>query len=84
MDKYQCYKYDKNNCMQVCLPQNQMLVTKFYKRSNFSVCPDGTYIVSGVCEPCPRHCKIGTTCNKWSGRCENGCKNQWTGDFCQS
>ena len=41
-------------------------------------------IVNKQCEPCPVHCKLGTTCTKSNERCDYGCETQWIGDFCQS
>lgn len=32
---------------------------------------------------CKGHCRIGTYCNKLTGRCDDGCEAQWTGDFCE-
>lgn len=32
---------------------------------------------------CKGQCKIGTYCNKLTGRCDHGCEAQWTGDFCE-
>lgn len=26
---------------------------------------------------------MGTYCNKLTGRCDDGCDTQWTGDFCE-
>lgn len=26
---------------------------------------------------------MGTYCNKLTGRCDEGCDTQWTGDFCE-
>ena len=48
------------------------------------VCGDGTYIENKTCIKCYGHCKNGTTCNKLSGQCEDGCDEYWTGEFCQS
>lgn len=48
-----------------------------------SECEDGEYIRERRCLPCQGHCKNGEPCNKLTGRCNNGCQNYWTGDFCE-
>ena len=30
------------------------------------------------------HCKSESPCNKLTGRCDRGCDNFWSGEFCQS
>ena len=47
------------------------------------VCDDGEYTSDRMCVPCPGHCNNGESCNKLTGRCDNGCQNYWTGDFCE-
>ena len=42
------------------------------------------YIVNKQCEPCPVHCKLGTTCYKSNGWCDYGCETQRNCDFCPS
>lgn len=49
---------------------------------NNTVCSNGTYLVNGHCVLCEGHCKDATPCNNLTGRCDNGCTGQWTGDFC--
>lgn len=48
-----------------------------------SVCSDGTYISSRMCVRCPGRCKNGAPCNKLTGRCDHGCEDNWTGQFCE-
>ena len=50
----------------------------------FSVCDNGRYVKDKMCIQCPGHCKYGTPCNKLTGRCDNGCADHWTGEFCES
>ncbi|XP_034310566.2 receptor-type tyrosine-protein phosphatase epsilon isoform X1 [Magallana gigas] len=45
-------------------------------------CMDGTFVSNRVCHKCPGHCKNDEFCNKTNGKCDNGCKNYWTGYFC--
>lgn len=47
-----------------------------------SECDDGEYIKNKICVLCQGHCRGGAHCNKLTGRCDQGCENQWTGDFC--
>ena len=49
-----------------------------------AVCPDGQYISNRQCVPCPGHCVDGTPCDKLTGRCNDGCSNYWTGEYCES
>ena len=49
-----------------------------------AVCPDRQYISNRQCVPCPGHCVNGTSCNKLTGRCIDGCSNYWTGEYCES
>lgn len=48
-----------------------------------SDCANGQYIVNRQCLRCKGHCKIGTYCNKLTGRCDDGCEAQWSGEFCE-
>ena len=50
---------------------------------NISACKDGQYISNRTCVSCKGHCKDGSPCNKLTGRCDNGCSNQWTGEYCE-
>ncbi|XP_065939059.1 laminin subunit beta-1 [Magallana gigas] len=47
------------------------------------VCSNGTYISSGMCVRCPGRCQGGAPCNKLTGRCDQGCEDKWTGQFCE-
>ncbi|XP_078329125.1 uncharacterized protein LOC111114377 [Crassostrea virginica] len=44
-------------------------------------CEYGMYIQNKTCVQCG-HCKDGVACNKSTGRCDNGCENNLTGNFC--
>nr|XP_022304830.1 receptor-type tyrosine-protein phosphatase alpha-like isoform X2 [Crassostrea virginica] len=46
------------------------------------VCQNGQYISNRQCTLCKGHCKDRAPCNKLTGRCDNGCSNYWTGDYC--
>lgn len=48
-----------------------------------SVCNDGSYIKDQACKLCQGQCKDQAPCNKLTGRCDNGCDDYWTGEFCQ-
>ena len=48
------------------------------------VCQDGQYISNKLCKSCQGHCKDGAPCNMLTGRCDDGCSNNWTGAFCES
>nr|XP_022304835.1 multiple epidermal growth factor-like domains protein 6 [Crassostrea virginica] len=48
------------------------------------VCPDGQYISNRQCVPCPGHCVDGAPCDKLTGRCNDGCSNYWTGEYCKT
>lgn len=50
----------------------------------FSVCKNGTYIKDKACVSCQGHCRAESPCNKLTGRCDSGCDNFWSGEFCQS
>lgn len=47
------------------------------------VCADGQYIFNRKCVNCSSYCKDISSCNKLTGKCENGCIYHRTGDFCQ-
>ena len=47
-----------------------------------SVCSNNTFFINGQQKPCKGHCRDCLPCNKYTGRCDNGCDNHWTGDFC--
>lgn len=49
-----------------------------------SACLDGQYLSNRTCVPCQGHCKDGSPCDKITGRCDNGCSNHWTGEYCES
>ena len=54
-----------------------------YHFFSFSVCENGTYVKNNSCVYCQTHCRNGDICNKLTGRCDNGCANHWSGNFCQ-
>lgn len=51
--------------------------------NDFLVCADGQYIFNRECVNCSSYCKDISSCNKLTGKCENGCIYHRTGDFCQ-
>ena len=64
-------------------------MTRLMKRcknciNTISVCNDMQYVSNRQCVPCKGHCKDGSPCNKLTGRCDNGCSNHWTGEYCES
>lgn len=52
-------------------------------RVYISACYNGGYIKNKTCVPCQGHCKNMEPCNKLTGRCDHGCRNHWTGEFCE-
>ncbi|XP_061180611.1 uncharacterized protein LOC133189226 [Saccostrea echinata] len=49
---------------------------------NCIVCDDGMYAFNGGCIQCG-HCKDDRPCDKRTGSCSSGCKENWTGDLCK-
>ncbi|XP_062584810.1 protein draper-like [Saccostrea cucullata] len=47
-----------------------------------TVCDDGKYALNDRCEQCG-HCQGDTVCEKGTGRCPSGCKENWIGDICK-
>ena len=52
-------------------------------RVYISACNNGGYIKNKTCVPCQGHCKNSEPCNKLTGQCDHGCRNNWTGEFCE-
>lgn len=55
----------------------------FFNIKYVSVCDDGMYIENKTWVHCQGHCKNWTPCNRLTWRCDKGCENHWTGEFCQ-
>lgn len=47
-----------------------------------SVCANGKYILNRECGDCSRYCKNYSLCNNSTEKCDNGCSDHRTGDFC--
>nr|XP_022306518.1 multiple epidermal growth factor-like domains protein 10 isoform X2 [Crassostrea virginica] len=65
------------SCIYGCADSNALTI-------DCIVCPDGQYISNKQCVPCPGHCVDGAPCDKLTGRCNNGCSNYWTGEYCET
>nr|XP_034334705.1 multiple epidermal growth factor-like domains protein 10 isoform X1 [Crassostrea gigas] len=64
------------SCIHGCTDPNALT-------SDCIVCSDRTYISSGMCVRCPGRCKNDSLCNKLTGRCDQVCDKNWTGQFCE-
>ncbi|XP_056003721.1 multiple epidermal growth factor-like domains protein 10 [Ostrea edulis] len=45
------------------------------------VCPVNHYVLNGYCIQCG-HCKGDSSCNRTTGRCDDGCQENWSGTRC--
>lgn len=70
------YDVFNGSCLQGCPNPNALT-------DDCIVCANGQYILNRECVNCSSYCKNYSLCNKLTGKCDNGCNNHWTGNFCQ-
>lgn len=60
----------------------QFKSSKYEKVNFFLECPKGTY-VPGCTHNCSGRCLNGASCNRTTGKCDQGCESGYTGTFCE-
>lgn len=77
-----CIQLYYTNCDHFCIlvHNDENIYIMFF----FSVCANGKYILNRECVTCSSYCKNYSLCNKSTGKCDIGCSDHRTGDFCPS